>query len=173
MKTLLTIFLTFFLSFGYCQRVGMKEPIFTLENYYPISGDGMVTFEIDCRMPETIETVELNDIRKKKANERNFFDKLHDWWWFKVRKIYNFEIAKTYTFKPANENYYLKDLGDDEEHIYMKCHLIPLKSLFGNKNKKQIEIILYNIVGKIIYHKKFTLDKNSLIKDYTNGKKHL
>jgi hypothetical protein len=167
------MFLTLLISFGYCQRVGTKEPLFALENYSQISGDGMVTFEIDCRMPETIETVELNDIKKKKKNERNFFDKLDDWWWFKVRKIYNFEIAKTYTFKPANENYYLKDLGDDYEHIYMKCNLIPLKSLFVRNNRKQIEIILYNIAGKIIYNRKFTLDKNSLIKDYTNVKKNL
>ena len=157
-------FVCFFLIFcevGYCQRVYPKTAIIRLENFSTINNDGLLTFEIDVRMADCLSEIEMNDMDKKKK-EKSVWNRIHDWWWFKVRMIHDFESSKTYTKQLKEDNYYLID--DEKEHISMKCDLIQLKSVFpGKAIKKKIEINLYSKSGKIVYSKIFILDKNKLL----------
>jgi hypothetical protein len=160
------LFLTIFLSFlsleSFGQMVGKKEPIIRLKDYNIITDDGIITFEIDVRMSDCLDYLELNDMTKRKK-DKTFWDKLYEWWWFKVLKIYNFEISKTLHKKLTIDNYFLLDSDDDQEHIVMRTDIIPLKSLFGRKLKKKVQINLFSMTGKCVYSKEFILNKNKLI----------
>lgn len=159
----LIIFFIFQINFLFGQRVYPKTAIIRLENFSTINSDGLITFEIDVRMADCLSHIEMNDFDRIKK-EKNFGDKLHDWWWFKVRKIYDFEVSKTFIGELNEQNYYLKVLDVEEEHISMKCDLIQLKSVFSRKTiKKKIEINLYSKSGKKVYSKVFILDKNKLL----------
>jgi len=146
------------------QRVGMKPPKFYVEDYSSLSNDGTIFFEIDVRMSDCLSHIEIKDITKVKT-KRTFWDWLHDFWWFKILRIFDFEISKIFTKELEVENYYLKDTGDGLEHIYMKSELLSIQSMFGRTYKKKILVNLYSHSGKIVYTKDFVLDKNKLIQD--------
>ena len=165
-KTLLLIlFFIFFSNISLSQKVYNKTALLKLEKYNTISNDGILTFEVEVRISDCISYIEINDVLKLKKN-KNIWDKLYDWWWFKVRKIYDFNIAKTYTKPITEENYYLKESDDLEPHIVMRCELMSLKSLYGRKStRKKIEINLYSMSGKVIYSKIITLRKSKIIQN--------
>jgi hypothetical protein len=157
----LIIFFIFQINFLFGQRVYPKTAIIRLENFSTISNDGLLTFEIDVRMADCLSEIEMNDMDKKKK-KKSIWNRIHDWWWFKIRRIHDFESSKTYTKQLKEDNYYLID--DEKEHISMKCDLIQLKSVFpGKAIKKKIEINLYSKNGKRVYSKIFILDKNKLL----------
>jgi hypothetical protein len=159
--TFLSVLFLFLCTNIKAQRVYPKTAIIRLENFNTISNDGLLTFEIDVRMADCLSEIEINDMDKK-TKKKNIWNKIHNWWWFKVRGIHDFESSKTYTKQIKEDYYYLKD--DDEEHISMKCDLIQLKSVFSGKTiKKKIEINLYSKNGKKVYSKIFILDKNKLL----------
>jgi len=166
MRTLiLTFILVFLTNISLGQRVGLKPPIFEVEKFNSLQNDGMLTFDIDCRMADCIWMVQIIDIEKYKT-KKTFWDKIHDWWWFKIIKRFDFEIAKKFNKEISSDNYYLKDLGDGSENIYMKCELITLKSLFGRKStKKRIRINIFSLSGKKIYTRDFLLDKIKLLEN--------
>jgi len=150
-------------NLGFGQRVGSRAPVFSVEKFSGLSDDGMLNFEIDCRIADCISTVQIVDIEKMKK-KKSFWDRIHDWWWFKIIKRFDFQTAKVYSREITADDYYLKDLEDEQEHIYMKCELITLKSLFGRKSlKKRIRINVFSLSGRKIYSKDFTLDKLKLI----------
>ena len=164
-KTILFFLFLFLCKISSAQRVGMRPVTLRLENYSAVSDDGMLTFEIDVRMADCIDYIEINDVDKIKK-VKSTRDKLHDWWWFKVRQIYDFKSARTFTKEIHESDYFLKDLGDDEEHISMKCDLLQMKSVFGRKTiRKRLEINIYSLSGKKIYSKTIVLDKNELIEE--------
>ena len=164
MRYLIIIFI-FQINFLFGQRVYPKSAIIRLENFSTINSDGLLTFEIDVRMADCLSHIEMNDFDKIKK-KKNVGDKLHDWWWFKVRKIYDFEVSKTFIGELNEENYYLKVLDDEEEHISMKCDLIQLKSVFSRKTiKRKLQINLYSKSGKVVYSKIFILDKNKILQE--------
>ena len=114
-------------------------------------------------MADCLSYIEMNDFDKIKK-KKNVGDKLHDWWWFKVRKIYDFEVSKTYSKELEEDNYFLKETDDLSEQIYMKCDLIQLKSVFSRKTiKRKLQINLYSKSGKVVYSKIFILYKNKLL----------
>jgi hypothetical protein len=157
----LSVLFLFLCSNIKAQRVYPKTAIIRLENFNAISNDGLLTFEIDVRMADCLLKIEMNDVDKKKK-KKNIWNRIHDWWWFKVRRIHDFESSRTYTKQLKEDYYYLID--DEEERIYMKCDLIQLKSVFpGKAIKKKIEINLYSRSGKRVYSKIFILDKNKLL----------
>lgn len=167
-----TFFLTlcFIISsnFGLGQRVGTKPPVFGIDNFNSMTSDGILTFELDCRMADCVATVQIIDIEKIKK-KKSLWDYIYDWWWFKVVKRFDFQTAKVFSQEITADDYFLKDLDDGQEHIYMKCQLITLKSLFGRKSiKKRIRINVYSLSGKKIYTKDFTLDKYKLIESLEN-----
>lgn len=150
-------------NFGLGQRVGSRPAIFALEKYNSLSNDGVITFEIDCRMADCVSFVQIVDIDKIKQR-KNIWDKIHDWWWFKIIKRFDFQTEKELNVEINVDNYFLKDLDDGKEHIYFKCELITLKSLFGRKyTKKRVRINIFSLSGRQIYTKDITLDKNRLI----------
>lgn len=146
------------------QRVGFKPPKFWIENYSALSNDGTIFFEIDVKLSDCLSHIEIKDITKVKK-ERTFWDWLHDFWWFKILRIFDFEVSKSYTRELDVDNYYLKDTGDGLEHIYMKCDLLSTKSIFGRKDKIKLLVNLYSHSGRIVYSKDFLLDKNKLLQD--------
>jgi hypothetical protein len=161
--TFLSVLFLFLCTNVKAQRVYPKTAIIRLENFSTINSDGLLTFEIDVRMADCLSHIEMNDFDKIKK-KKNVGDKLHDWWWFKVRKIYDFEVSKTFIGELNEENYYLKVLDDEEEHISMKCDLIQLKSVFSRKTiKRKLQINLYSKSGKMVYSKIFILDKNKIL----------
>ena len=163
-----TYFFCLFLIFceiGYSQRVYPKTAIIRLEKFSSLNNDGILTFEIGVRMADCLSNIELNDM-KKKEKKKNIWDKLHDWWWFKIRKIYDFEVSKTFTKEIYDHEYFLKDTDDLSEQIYMKCELIQLKSVFSRESvNRKLEINLYSKSGKKVYSKIFILNKNKLLEN--------
>ena len=161
-----TYFICLFLIFsmiGYSQRVYPKSAIIRLEKFNSLNNDGLLTFEIGVRMADCLSHIEMNDVSRLK-NKKNVRDKVHDWWWFKVRKIYDFEVSKTYSKELEEDNYFLEDTDDLSEQIYMKCELIQLKSIFSRESiNKKLEINLYSKSGKKVYSKIFILNKNKLL----------
>ena len=116
-------------------------------------------------MADCFSYVELTDV-KKLNKKKNIWDKIYDWWWFKVRKIYDFEISKTFTRELTEDNYSLKDTESIEEIIVMKCDLIQLKSVFPRKLlKRKLELNLYSKSGKKVYTKTFTLRKIKILEE--------
>jgi hypothetical protein len=163
-KYLLVIFI-FQINFLFGQRVYPKSAIIRLENFSTINSDGLLTFEIDVRMADCLSHIEMNDFDKIKK-KKNVWDKLHDWWWFKVRNIYDFEVSKTYSRELQEDNYFLKETDYLSEQIYMKCDLIQLKSVFSRKTiKRKLQINLYSKSGKVVYSKIFILDKNKILQE--------
>ena len=147
------------------QRVYPKTAIIRLEKFSPLNNDGILTFEIGVRMADCLSNIEMNDM-KKKEKKKNVWDKLHDWWWFRIRKIYDFEVSKTYTKEIHENEYFLRDTDDLSEQIYMKCELIQLKSVFSRKTiNRKLEINLYSKSGKKVYSKIFILNKNKLLEN--------
>ena len=164
----LTLCMVLITSFGFGQRVGSRVPVFSVEKFNSISDDGLLTFEIDCRMADCISTVQIVDIEKIKK-KRSIWDRIHDWWWFKVVRRFDFQTAKVFSREITADDYYLKDTDDGQEHIYMKCELITLKSLFGRKSiKKRIRINVFSLSGKKIFTRDFTLDKFKLVESIEN-----
>jgi len=159
----LTLLLLLLSTFGFGQRVGSKTPIFGVDKYNSLTNDGVLTFEIDCRMADCISHVQIVDIDRIKK-KKSFWEKIHDWWWFKIIKRFDFQTAKKFDSEITEDNYFLKDLDDGGEHIYMKCELITIKSLFGRKLlKKRVRINIFSLSGKRIYTKDFLLDKIKLL----------
>jgi len=162
---LFALTLLFLLSstFGFGQRVGREAPIFGLDKYNSLTNDGVLTFEIDCRMSDCISYVQIVDIDRIEKR-KSFWEKIHDWWWFKIIKRFDFQTAKKFNKEINENNYFLKDLGDGKEHIYMKCELITIKSLFGRKSlKKRVRINIFSLSDKKIYTKDFLLEKIKLL----------
>ena len=83
-------------NFLYSQRVGSEPAIIGLTNVNAYTNDATLTFQIDCRMADCIMYVEINDFDKIKG-KKNFWDKIHDFWWFKILKIYDFEVSHTFS----------------------------------------------------------------------------
>jgi len=164
MKYILLLFLVINCNFVLGQRVGTKPGKFYVENYSSLSDDGTIFFEIDVRLSDCLSHIEIKDITKVK-NKRTFWDWLHDFWWFKILRVFDFQISKVFSRELNVENYYIKDTGDGLEHIYMKAELLSIKSIFGRKDEKNILVNLYSYSGKILYSKDFILDKNKLIGD--------
>lgn len=144
------------------QKVGRYPPRVTIENFNTINSDGIICFEIDVRVSDCIAYVELIDLSEYKEN-KNIIDKIHDWWWFKVLKIYNFETEKKIRKEIDIENYSLRETSDNSELIVMKTEIISLKSLFGRKLQKDVRIDVYSLSSKIIFSKKYHFDKIKLI----------
>ena len=162
MRYLIIIFI-FQINFLFGQRVYPKTAIIRLEKFSSLNNDGLLTFEIGVRMADCLSNIEMNDM-KKKEKKKNVWDKLHDWWWFRIRKIYDFEVSKTYTKEIHENEYFLRDTDDLSEQIYMKCELIQLKSVFSRKTiNRKLEINLYSKSGKKVYSKIFILNKNKLL----------
>jgi hypothetical protein len=115
-------------------------------------------------MSDCLSHIEIKDITKVKK-KRTFWDWLHDFWWFKILRVFDFEVSKTFTKNLDIDNYYLKDTKDGRELIYMKTELLSIKSVFGREEKKKILVNLYSLSSKMIYSKEFLLDKNKLIQD--------
>ena len=150
-------------NFLYSQRVGSEPAIIGLTNVNAYTNDATLTFQIDCRMADCIMYVEINDFDKIKG-KKNFWDKIHDFWWFKILKIYDFEVSHTFKRFTDEEHYFLDDRNDGKEHIMMKCELINLRSIFGRKKlKRKLQINVVSKSGKTIYTKIFTLDKTKLL----------
>ena len=159
----LSVLFLFLCSNIKAQRVYPKTALIRLEKFNSLNDDGLLTFEISVRMADCLSHIEMNDFDKIKK-KKNVGDKLHDWWWFKVRKIYDFEVSKTYSKELEEDNYFLKETDDLSEQIYMKCDLIQLKSVFSRKTiKRKLQINLYSKSGKMIYSKTFILDKNKIL----------
>ena len=124
----------------------------------------MLSFEIDVRMADSFSHFEINDFDRIRI-KKNVWDKIYDWWWFKVRKNLDFQKSKTFRKDIFETDYYLRD-DQDSEQIYLKIDLITLKSIFGRKYlKKNLELNLYSKSGRKIYSKKITLDKYKLIEN--------
>jgi hypothetical protein len=161
------LLLLFFLlsTQSFSQRVNQKSATIRLEQLNNLKTDGLLTFEIEVRMADCFSYVELTDV-KKLNKKKNIWDKIYDWWWFKVRKIYDFEISKTFTRELTEDNYSLKDTESIEEIIVMKCDLIQLKSVFPRKLlKRKLELNLYSKSGKKVYTKTFTLRKIKILEE--------
>jgi hypothetical protein len=102
----------------------------------------MLTFEIDVRMADCIHYIEINDVDKIKK-DRNTRDKLHDWWWFKVLRRPNYYVNRSFTKTISIENYFIVTGNDNNEKIVLRTKLIPLRSLFGNKEKINVQFIIH------------------------------
>ncbi len=149
----------------YSQKVYTKSAILKIEKFNSLNDDGMLSFEIGVRMSDCLESIELIDVDRIKT-KKNIFDRIHDWWWFKVRRIYDFNITKTFTEELNEENYFLKDTDDVSEQIFMKCDLLQLKSVFSRKTiKKRLKIRLYSRSGKVVYEKTFILNKFEILEE--------
>jgi hypothetical protein len=145
------------------QRVGPQPAILRLEKVNTLQGDGLLTFEINVRMADCLQKIELNDAERV-HRRKTIWDKIHDWWWFRIRKIYDFEVSHTFSRELQEDDYYLSE--DGNEQIYMKCELISLKSIYKRKeNQKRLEINVYSKSGKKIYSKTFILDRERLIQN--------
>ena len=165
MKTLfLSLILIFSVSSVVAQRVGRYPPKIYIENYNTVMNDGVLCFEIDVKVADCLSYLELIDMSEYKY-KKNIFDKIHDWWWFKILKIYNFDTEKKITKNLDVDNYYLKDTEDNSEIIMMKSELLSIKSLFGRKYKKKVRINVYSLSSKRVFSKEFEFDKNKLIED--------
>jgi hypothetical protein len=165
-RFLFTTFIYFsIILVGTSQRVYPKSAVIRLEKFNPIKDDGMLTFEIEVRMADCLESIELIDVEKFKP-KKNLGDKIHDWWWFKVREIYDFNVSKRYTKEISDLDYSLKETDDLSEVIVMKCELIQLKSVFSRKEtKKKLKIVLYSKSGKSIYEKVFILNRYKILEE--------
>jgi len=161
------VFILFITSAGLSQKVGSNPPKIYIENYSPITNDGTLFFDIDVRIADCLSYIEVNDMVKLKK-KKTIWDKIHDWWWFKVLKKYDFEISKTFIRKLKVDDYYIAEIDDGQEHIYVKCELMNMKSLFGRKTKKEVQINLVSLSMKTVYSKEFTLYKSKLIQNYEN-----
>jgi len=147
---------------GLSQKIGRYPPKITIEKFNTINSDGIICFEIDVRLSDCISYVELIDLSEYKEN-KNLTDKIHDWWWFKLLKIYNFETEKKIRKEIDIENYLLRETNDNSELIVMKTDIMSLKSLFGRKSEKDVRIDVYSLSSKIIFSKKYHFDKIKLI----------
>lgn len=148
-----------------CQRVNQKSAKILLQDYSFVQNDGLLFFEIEVRMADCLQELELLDVSSVR-NKKNIWDKVHDWWWFKIRKVYDFGISKRYSKELSEDNYTLRETDILEEVIVMKCELIRLKSIFIRKMTiRKLKINIYSKSGKIIYSKLFILDKNKLIQE--------
>lgn len=161
-KLLLTSILCIFSVLGVSQKIGRYPEQITVENFNPINSDGVICFEIDVRVSDCIAYVELIDLSEYKT-KKNLFDKIHDWWWFRVLKIYNFETEKKIRKEIDIENYSLKETKDNSELIVMKTELISIKSLFGRKLEKDVKIDVYSLSSKLSFSKKYHFNKIKLI----------
>ena len=131
MRYLLFTLIYFSIIFvGVSQRVYPKSAIIRLEKFNPLKDDGLLTFEIEVRMADCLSEIEILDVEKFKP-KKNFGDKIHDWWWFKVREIYDFNVSKRFIKEIREIDYSLKETDNLSEVIVMKCELIQLKSVFS------------------------------------------
>jgi hypothetical protein len=154
----------FFILIGNCaaQKVYEKSATITFEPFNSLVIDGQLQFQIDVRMSDCLSKIEVLDIDKIKV-KKNIWDKIYDWWWFKVRRKFDFRISKQFILELNENNYHLREEGSSEQ-IYMKCDILTLKSIFDRKTlKKKLQINLYSRSGKKIYTKMFTLDKIELV----------
>lgn len=159
---LLIILLISFNSFA--QKVNPKSATITFQPTNSLTIDGLLFFEIDVRMSDCLSNIEIIDIDKMKI-KKNLWDKIYDWWWFKVRRRFDFQFSKRYSRDLHEENYFLRE-DESSEQIYMKCELISLQSVFGRKNlNKNLEINLYSKSGRKVYTKKFKLNKIKLVEE--------
>ncbi len=164
-KYLLFFFLLFYKTNTFGQRVYPKTAKLILIDYSSLSNDGLIFFEIEVRMSDCISQIELIDIDNYKL-KKNIWDKLYDFWWFKIMKVYNFSKTKKFSKEISESDYTLKDLDDGKEHILMDVSLLNIKSLYSRKETtKRIRIILHSFSGKIIYDKNFNIDKTDLIQN--------
>lgn len=144
------------------QKIYPKSATLTFTQSNSVILDGKIYFEIDLRMSDCLSHIEVKDLDNYKE-KKNIWDKIHDWWYFKVRKKLDFQFSKIYKFDLNQENYFL---STDDERIYMKCELMTLKSLYGRKKiEKKLEINLYSKTSKKIYSKQVILNKLKLIED--------
>ena len=161
-KQIIILIFLFLSNLIYGQRVFPKTAKISLTEFNSVAEDGMITFEISVRMSDCLSHIEMNDLDRMKI-KKNLWDKIHDWWWFKIRKKFDFEISKTFKLNLHESNYFLSEEGSSED-IFMKCDLITLKSVYGRKSvKKKLQINLYSKSGKLVYSKDFILDKYKLI----------
>jgi hypothetical protein len=157
-------FIFFVITDCFSQKVYDKSATITFEPYNSIIIDGQLRFEIDVRMSDCLENIEILDIDKIKI-KKNIWDKIHDWWWFKIRRNFDFKISKRFTLELNEDNYHLRE-DESDEQIYMKCDILTLKSIFERKTlKKKLQINLYSKSGKKVYSKIFILDKLKLIEN--------
>ncbi len=140
--------------------VGKNYSIY-IEDYNTLRDEGVLVFEVDVKIADCIHRVVLTDITNYKE-KKNIFDKIYDWWYFKVRKKFNFEISKTISIYPNIDNYYLKDSDDGSEIIMLKTKILSTRSLFKKQKLKTIKIQIYNLSEREVFTKVFNLDKNKL-----------
>ena len=164
MRYLLFTLICFSIVFdGVSQRVYPKSAVLRLEKFNALNDDGMLTFEIKVRMADCLSEIEILDAEKFKP-KKNFGDKIHDWWWFKVREIYDFNVSKRFIKEISDLDYSLKETDDLSEVIVMKCELIQLKSVFSRKElRKKLKINLFSKSGKEVYSVVFNLNKNQIL----------
>ncbi len=163
-RIIISLLLFLISNISVCQKVSEKSAVIKFEQYNSIVVDGLLYFEIDVRLSDCLSHIEIIDVDKMKI-KKNLWDKIYDWWWFKVRRKFDFQISKKYTLILDERNYYLREDAISEQ-IYMKCELIPLQSMFGRKySKKRILINLYSKTGKIVYSKKVILKKIELVEN--------
>jgi hypothetical protein len=163
-RVIISLLLFFITNISLCQKVSEKSATIKFEQYNSIVVDGLLYFEIDVRLSDCLSHIEIIDVDKMRI-KKNLWDKIYDWWWFKVRKKFDFHISKKYTLILHESDYYLREDGVSEQ-IYMKCELITLQSIFGRKySKKRIQINLYSKTGKIVYSKKVILKKIKLVEE--------
>ena len=165
------IFLILFTHTLQAQKLFNKSAKISLSNYNTLSVDGTLCFEIDVRISDCLSHIELKDSDEFKS-KKNIWDKIYDWWWFKIKRRYDFQISKQFILNLAEDNYHLRDNTSDVQ-IYMKCELMSLKSLFGRKDiNKKVEINIYSKSGKKIYTKVVKLNKYKIIQDGSLNLEH-
>jgi len=142
MKTILSILFFFTLNVSIGQRIDNEELVWTLTDYDRISKDGYIQVEVDVRMADVVSYVELNDVWVEK-DDKKIWDKISDWWWFKVLKRPNYYVNRSFTKTISIENYFLVTGNDNNEKIVLRTKLIPLRSLFGNKEKINVQFIIH------------------------------
>lgn len=164
MRLILSILFFFILNFSIGQRIGNDEPIWTLTEYNQISKDGYIQVEIDVRMADIVSYVELNDVRVEK-DDKKIFDKISDWWWFKVLRRPNYYITRSFTKTISIENYVIVIDNDNMEKIVLRTKLVPLSSLFGNKKVMIVQFIIHRKGdNKIIYSDILTFKRSYFYK---------
>jgi hypothetical protein len=165
MRLILILSLIFISDICFSQRVYEKSAKIILDKFDGLREDGQLYFEIEVRMADCLSHLEFSDASKIKS-KKTIADKVHDWWWFKVREIYDFEVSQTFTKEIHEDDYSLRDTDDFSERIVMKCSLMRLQSVFPRKRfKRKIQLLIYSKSGKLIYSKIFILDKLKLIEE--------
>ena len=164
MKLILSILFFFILNVSIGQRIGNDEPIWTLTEYEQRSKDGYIQVEIDVRMADVVSYVELNDVWVEKDDKR-IWDKISDWWWFKVLKRPNYYVNRSFTKKISIENYFIVTDNENIEKIVLRTKLVPLRSLFGNKEKINVQFIIHRMGdNNVIYSEILTFKRSYFYK---------